>query len=73
MGLRTSVLKLLTAPAASVLDGAIRDVVEEVLEARAPSRAAEVAGVAGAIVGKALYEGLFTVGEARRACLGEER
>lgn len=35
--------------------------------------AAEVAGVAGAIVGKALYEGLFTVGEARRACLGEER
>jgi len=30
--------------------------------------AAGVAGVAGAIVGKALYEGRFTVEEARRAC-----
>jgi phosphoribosyl isomerase A len=31
-------------------------------------RAAGVAGVAGAIVGKALYEGRFSVEEARRAC-----
>lgn len=34
--------------------------------------AAGVEGVAGAIVGKALYEGLFTVAEARRACAGGE-
>ncbi len=32
--------------------------------------AARIPGVAGAIVGKALYEGLFTVAEARRACEG---
>jgi len=34
--------------------------------------AATTPGVAGTIVGKALYEGVFTVAEALRACAGEE-
>lgn len=35
------------------------------------TRAAAMAGLAGAVVGKALHEGLFTVEEALRACRGE--
>jgi phosphoribosylformimino-5-aminoimidazole carboxamide ribotide isomerase len=37
------------------------------------ARAAETPGIAGAVVGRALYEGRFTVAEALAACAGEGR
>lgn len=51
MGLRSSLAQILTAPVAAALDGAVRDLVEEILDAQPLARREELDALSGRLDG----------------------